>query len=415
VASVVAVAISLAHCAPRPSAPPATPSVPREQSHRIVVEGIAAVDLKFHFDAGFDQPQRVVDAATAAMQLLIAWFGPPVQRELKIVGTPWSYSHAQRAQPFSEEESRIVIEGRWLSLPSDFALEREVMAALARAHWRSIRHRDTSWRWFEDGLARYSASRLINEVLNPRFVPHRHVLRLFGGHVPYPLRALSWSRSRRDARPPLQWYPEFERTAGLGEPTSLPPSERAQRAAAGLLMQERVIGWSAMQQALAAFAARYQSREPAPRDLAEVLNEQRGVDSTQFLVDGLTSSVTVDYRLDGLTSGPLEDGTRFETKVRLGRTAAGLPIRIPVSVQFASGVDMRDSWDGDPMKSELIFESTSPAVSAGIDPDVMVVVDANRQNNGKVLQARPTSAVVKSGLRWFVWLQDCLLSYASLL
>jgi hypothetical protein len=410
-ACAVPLALWLGHVGLRGQTPALNPSTLDEQSLRVVVDGIGSADLRIRFDAGFEERQRVVDAATAALRLLISWFGPPAQRELKIVGTQWSSASAQRA--IVDDADGIVVQ-RWLSPRSDFVLERQVIAALARAHWRSIRHSDASWRWFEDGLARYSAARVINEVLDPRFVPHRQVLRLFGGYVPYPLRALSWSRGRRDARPPLQWYPEFEPASASEAPSSIQSSDPAQRAAAGLLMLERLIGWSAIQQALAAFAQRYQSREPTPRDLAVVLNEQRGVDSTELVIEGLTLRVPVDYRVDGLTTMLQEDG-RFDTRVRLGRTAGTLPIRVPLAVRFASGDEVRTSWDGDAAKSELAFESTSPAVSALVDPDVMLVVDTNRQNNSRVLQATPLPAGVRSGLRWFIWLQNWMLTCASLL
>ena len=62
---------------------------------------------------------------------------------------------------------------------------------------------------------------------------------------------------------------------------------------------------------------------------------------------------------------------------------------------------------------ELEYESTSPAVSAAIDPDQLLQLDDDRANNRRTLEA-PRRAAAIWATRWAVWLQDSMLTYAWL-
>ena len=54
-------------------------------------------------------------------------------------------------------------------------------------------------------------------------------------------------------------------------------------------------------------------------------------------------------------------------------------------------------------------------MSAAIDPDVMLLLDVNRANNGIVHDARTAPLGVRLALNWMAWLQNAMLSYTALL
>jgi hypothetical protein len=71
--------------------------------------------------------------------------------------------------------------------------------------------------------------------------------------------------------------------------------------------------------------------------------------------------------------------------------------------------------DGRDERTELVFDSHSRAVSASLDPDEWVLIDADPANNGRLLDAPRTD---RTGLRlvmnWVIWLQHAMLTYTAI-
>ena len=144
--------------------------------------------------------------------------------------------------------------------------------------------------------------------------------------------------------------------------------------------------------------------------------------------EAFRSDRTYDYGVESLRSD--FDGTnraRFSTTVVVRRYGDAVfagtsrvsraPFRssgpLEVAVTFADGSIMRERWDGRAESMELEYESTSPAVSAAIDPDQLLQLDDDRANNRRTLEA-PRRAAAIWATRWAVWLQDSMLTYAWL-
>ena len=49
-----------------------------------------------------------------------------------------------------------------------------------------------------------------------------------------------------------------------------------------------------------------------------------------------------------------------------------------------------------------------------VDPNRVLLLDVNWTNNSKSTQPQGPRAATKWSLKWMVWLQDCLLSWAAL-
>jgi hypothetical protein len=54
-------------------------------------------------------------------------------------------------------------------------------------------------------------------------------------------------------------------------------------------------------------------------------------------------------------------------------------------------------------------------VTAEVDPGETLLLDINRTNNSRTTQPQANAAATKWSLKWMVWLQDHLLSWAFFL
>jgi hypothetical protein len=132
----------------------------------------------------------------------------------------------------------------------------------------------------------------------------------------------------------------------------------------------------------------------------------------------------IDYAVGEIRSGASSpDGRTTITVNRLGRGVfAGTdrqsaePARsFPLLVRFDDGSEARAFVDGRNERSTLEFDSRSRAVSATIDPGEVMLLDANRSNNARLVAAPPTD---RTGLRlvmnWVIWLQNVMLTYTAI-
>src|SRR5258708_178319 len=71
-----------------------------------------------------------------------------------------------------------------------------------------------------------------------------------------------------------------------------------------------------------------------------------------------------------------------------------------------------EKWDGRDRWKRYTYERTSCARSAQIDPDRVLLLDVNYTNNSKTLAPQAGRAATKWSLKWLVWLQDALLTWA---
>ena len=130
-----------------------------------------------------------------------------------------------------------------------------------------------------------------------------------------------------------------------------------------------------------------------------------------------------DYALDRLQTRALASG-QFETIITTARRGTGRfalqeqgPDReaaVPVVVRFADGQEVRDAIDGAAPSATVVFTAPAPAVSAAVDPDVMLVLDVHRDNNVRIPESRISKLGVRLALHWLAWLQNTLLSYNAL-
>ena len=101
----------------------------------------------------------------------------------------------------------------------------------------------------------------------------------------------------------------------------------------------------------------------------------------------------------------------FRTTVVARRLEAG---QFPVDVltTFSNGEQVRETWDGLARWQVFTYDKPVKAVSVQIDPERVLLLDTNYTNNSRVLEPATEAAATKWSLRWMVWLQDLLMTYA---
>ena len=184
-----------------------------------------------------------------------------------------------------------------------------------------------------------------------------------------------------------------------------------------------------MQQMLAALQERKRLNDIGPHDLAAIMSEQRGRDASWFFSEALRFDAQFDHGITAFTSdgGGAQPG--FRTHLEVQRHGDGLftgtsdpwnpPFKsgrsLPVEVRFEDGTSVREWWDVRDAVFTRDFEGPSRAVGASVDPEAVLLLEHDRANNSRVLDAGVNGEGARLAARWLVWLQDLMLSCTGLL
>jgi hypothetical protein len=284
--------------------------------------------------------------------------------------------------------------------------------------------------WMDEGLNTFSTARVLAQQ-----PPLEHVtLRLFGGFVPWVLRDVPLARTDHDR---LAGY-----RAAAESDAQATPSWRYDPATGGYITYnktavwlhtlERLIGWQRLQRGLSLFFTRHVFTHPTPDDCFAALSEGARQDLTWFFDEVYRGSNTLDYGIQRFTSravavsGWIErNGKRaYVDAAREGppRHVTELVVRrygeaimpVDILVSFADGHRARERWDGRDRWKAFRWERPVGALTAQVDPDRVLLLDVNFTNNSWTLRPEATQAARKWTSAWLIWLQDALLTWASL-
>jgi len=307
----------------------------------------------------------------------------------------------------------ITAAGRWLTSERDGDVEADIARATAQQWWGQLVAIDPGRDGVTDrALAEYSHARVVNALLNrirqtsAYGFYHR---RYFGGFVPWVLASV---------------------------PLSGPAVDRSidQSPALAFATLERYVGWSAMQRGLAAYAHQYAYQTVRREQFLTTLAGAIGQDLSWFFRRVFDRPAVFDYAVTRLTTEPQPAGATcptapcYHTTVVVRRLGDGefsgtteQPIgayqggrALTVLVRFADGASAEDRWDGRDRWRAFEYESRAAAVSAEIDPDRTLLLDRRVVNNSITRAPKARRAATLWAARWSVWLQDLLLSWASL-
>jgi hypothetical protein len=285
--------------------------------------------------------------------------------------------------------------------------------------------------WLDEGLNTFSTARAMDAGFRPMFQSER----FFGGFVPWVCHDIPTSRetdgnglagfrhaAESDAPSTPSWR-YFPATGG---------SITYSKTALWLNSLERIIGWPRLQKGMSIFFRRHAFGHPTPRDFFAAVEEGAGRDLAWFFDQTYRSANEVDYGVQQFSSHPatvtgLVDGKGGRAAVEaqpVGKTGSfvtELVVRrygeavlpVDVLVTFADGRQVRERWDGRDRWRMYRWERPSRAVTAQVDPGRTLLLDVNSTNNSWTLEPQAPAAARKWSAHWFVWLQDLLLTWAS--
>jgi hypothetical protein len=278
--------------------------------------------------------------------------------------------------------------------------------------------------WLDEGLNTYSTARTIEEAFSPNY----YEARFFGGFIPWVYRDVPISRLDEDglesyrggAKVDAQSTPSWRYYPGAGGALSY------SKTALWLHTLERYLGWPTMQRVMSTFFVRWRFRHPMPADFFAVVNEVSGRDMTWFFDQVYRSSNVFDYAIDRFSTEPVALKGYLESGGKL-RPAAGTPsgrhrtlvvvrrlgeavFPVDVEVRFADGSKVRERWDGRDRWKAFTYERAAEAVRAEVDPDRVLLLDANFTNNSRTTRPAADHAARRWAARWIGWLEDLLLT-----
>ena len=370
------------------------------------------------------QSGRYWSAVRTALRMYADRFGTMPFTSLTVVDPGWPAS-----RPLSAGEVTIAAPTRWLAFGSTMGPEIAVTRAIGEAFWRRVLSCGAGASPWLDGLNRLTST----PVISSQFVVQQTPLaywyleqRYFGGMIPWMLRVPLRNATIGNGLEDYLVNPGVDVRRAVNEADY---RAAVARTALALGTLERWIGAPTWDAVLAEFASHPWTQCPSPSDLERVAGRVTGLDLSWFFAQAFASNSVFDYGVERLTSDPVASARSiYRTTVvvrrygdaifsgtgapRVGSFESGRGIEIRVA--FADGSERVDHWDGRDRLKSFVYESSSPGRSAMVDPEYVILLDVNRTNNSRTMEPAAPQAATRWAARWATWLQDLLLTYASL-
>jgi hypothetical protein len=200
---------------------------------------------------------------------------------------------------------------------------------------------------------------------------------------------------------------------------------------------ERLIGRAVMDTVMKTYFERWKFKHPSGRDFIAVFNElvprfhgdKFGKTMDWYFDQTLYGTDVCDYALTLLESrqvtepsgifdaggkkmfssaqGDSSSATKlYDTRVLASRLGE---VKLPttVLVHFENGEEVREPWDGKSRWVEFRYRRAQKALWAKVDPDSILVIDWNLQNNSQSIQQR-VAPFWKYTVKFLFWLQNVL-------
>ena len=353
------------------------------------------------------QDTRHFDATAAALKNYGEWFGA------------YPYDHVTVIDPAFQSGSRgmeyptlFTAGTRWIASRRDIALEEVTIHEAGHQWWYgAVGSNEFEHAWMDEGINQFSEARADEVAAGAN---NYLVRRYFGGFVPWVFTDIRVQRHwdegitgyRAQAESDAEATPSFRYWPSTGGNITY------FKTALWLHTLEKWLGWPTLQRGMSTYFTRWKFRHPQPEDFFATINEAAGRDLTPFWNEVYRGSNTFDYGVQQLTSTPAGQG-KFRTTVVIRRFGEAI-FPVDVVTTFGDGTTKSERWDGVDRRIIYRYDSTVRARSVQVDPNRVLMLDVNYTNNSRTLQPRAGEASLKWSLKWMVWLQDLLVTYASL-
>ena len=356
------------------------------------------------------QAERYFEITDATLRLYGEWFGAYPYSYVTIVDPAF-----QGLSDGMEYPTLFTGRARWLA-PGTVQTPESTTAHEAGHQWwyGIVASNEFEHAWMDEGIDTYATARVLDEVFDPSHAEGRY----FGGFIPWvftdvPLSRLDNDRLtgyRDNAEADVPATSTFRYWPGTATFISY------NKTALWLHTLERHLGWPVMQRILATYFERWKFRHPQPADFFAVVNEVSGQDLTWFFDQVYRSSDVFDYSVQEFTSTAVQlkpDATAegYRTTVVIRRIGeATFPVDVVTA--FSDGAQVTERWDGLDRRVIYTYDRPASAVSVQVDPQRVLLLDADYTNNSWALAPRGGEAAWKWSLKWLVWLQDLMMTYA---
>jgi hypothetical protein len=101
----------------------------------------------------------------------------------------------------------------------------------------------------------------------------------------------------------------------------------------------------------------------------------------------------------------------MDSTVVVRRLGSGV-FPVDVKVSFADGADVTERWDGEAGWRAFRYRRGARVITVEVDPARVLLLDLNTTNNTWTARPRGADAARHWSLRWLIWLQNVLLTYA---
>jgi hypothetical protein len=354
------------------------------------------------------QADRHIKAAKYALEYLETHVGPYPWNHLTIVDPPAYGSGAG-----GMEYTTMITAGTFYMLPEQIRMpEMVTVHEFGHAYFMGIlASNEFEEPWLDEGVNSYWETRIMDwaygEKTSMLGFSSLHIgdvefarIGWLGGYRPnlVPTFSNSWSFPRNTYGPSVY-----------------------QKPATMLNTLERMIGQETMDKIFKTYYDRWAFRHPSSRDFVRVVNEvvtesfgnRFGENLNWFFDQFLYGTAAVDYAIRTIRTSPVfeksglydQGGSKtfiergktegvFRSVIQLERLLDGI-IPVDIEVRFDNGELITEHWDGKDKIHDLVYEKPGRVVSACIDPETKVLLDANLLNNS--FTVHPTS---KPAMKW---------------
>jgi Peptidase family M1 domain len=369
-----------------------------------------------------DQADRHFAGTAAALRYYGEWYGRYPYGHITIVDP------AYQSQSDGMEYPTLFTGGtRWLAPRQSNEPEYVVIHEAGHQFWYGmVANNEVDNAWMDEGLNEFTDSRVQTLAFQPNYL----VQRFFGDFIPWQFRDIALKRTDTN------YISSYRRSGDRDAPSSptylyWPGTHQVisyHKTALWLNTLERRLSWEQLQKVMSTFFARWRFKHPTPEDFFATVNEVTGQDYTWFFDRVFRSSNRFDYSIEQLSSEPISSrglvdepgGAKFEEQTVEGMYRTTVVVRrleagqfpVDIVVRFTDGEQMRETWDGLARWHTVTYDRKVKAVSAQVDPERVLLLDTNYTNNSRALQPSTEAASTKWALKWMVWLQDLLMTYA---
>jgi len=353
------------------------------------------------------QEDRHFDAAAATLKYYGEWFGPYPYGNVTIVDPAF-----QSGSGGMEYPTLFTAGTRWLAPRRDIDVEEVTIHEAGHQWWYGlVGSNEFENAWMDEGINQFSESRT-DEVAfgSSNYLTRRY----FGGFIPWVFDDIRVKREwdeglagyRAQAESDAEATPSFRYWPSTGGNITY------FKTALWLHTLENWLGWPTLQRAMSTYFDRWAFRHPQPVDFFQAIGETAGRDMTPFFDQVYRGSNTFDYGLQQFTSTPAGKD-KFRTTVVARRFGEAI-FPVDVVTTFNDGSKKSERWDGVERRIIYRYDSKVRARSVAVDPNHVLMLDVNYTNNSRTLDSRAGEASLKWSLKWMTWLQDLLITYASL-